>query len=477
MRANFACKSIILFFIMGTGCSKFVEVGPPKHLVVTDNVYSRNDSATAVLLGIYAKMGIGNTSPYRIAFLSGLGGDELTGYAKAQMLQVYTNAIDPATNDYCNSFWDAAYTIIYIANAAYEGCSQSTALDPDVRKQLMAEALFIRAYWYFYLVNFYGDVPLALTTDYKKNQVLSRTPTDKVYDQIIADLTTAQSNLNASYVGQNSISPNNERLRPNKATAAALLARVYLYRGDYTQAEALATTLINASGIYALVEPDQVFLKNSKEVIWQLMPTTSNGTSFNTPEGSGFILNTRPDLEEKSAISPQLMNSFEEGDLRKANWIARYRDETVLPYKDYYYPFKYKVKSGEEQTECSVLFRLAEQYLIRAECRAHLGKLSEAIEDLDVIRKRAGLPLLANTHQDIGQEDLLNAILKERQNELFTEQAHRWFDLKRTGTVDSIMRTVTNAKGGSWKKEMQRWPLPASEIVIDPNLKQNEGYN
>jgi len=119
---------------------------------------------------------------------------------------------------------------------------------------------------------------------------------------------------------------------------------------------------------------------------------------------------------------------------------------------------------------------LGEQCLIRAEARAQQGNLNGAISDLDIIRKRAGLPLIANTNPGISQSVLLTAILHERQVELFTEWGHRWLDLKRTNNVDGVMNTVTTQKGGTWNSDWQWYPITLSELQTAPNLVQNEGY-
>ncbi|HEY4197438.1 MAG TPA: RagB/SusD family nutrient uptake outer membrane protein, partial [Mucilaginibacter sp.] len=118
-------------------------------------------------------------------------------------------------------------------------------------------------------------------------------------------------------------------------------------------------------------------------------------------------------------------------------------------------------------------FRLAEQYLIRAEARSQEGNVSGAQSDLNVIRNRAGL---ANTTAST-QTTLLTAILHERQVEMFTEWGHRWLDLKRTGTVDAVMSLVLPAKGGGgWNPNMALMPLPLGDLQADQNLTQNPGY-
>jgi hypothetical protein len=139
-----------------------------------------------------------------------------------------------------------------------------------------------------------------------------------------------------------------------------------------------------------------------------------------------------------------------------------------------FFPNKYKYKTAPGSTiEYSMILRLAEQYLIRAEARVQQNKLSDAIADLNTIRSRAGLGSIdVNSTKD----QILTAILHERQVELFTE-AQRWFDLKRFGLIDSVMTVVTPQKGGSkWDTNQQYYPIPLTDIQNDNNIVQNQGY-
>src|SRR5690606_24643689 len=127
---------------------------------------------------------------------------------------------------------------------------------------------------------------------------------------------------------------------------------------------------------------------------------------------------------------------FEPSDLRSTEWVR----SKIVSGTEYFYPYKYRVRNtalGESHMEYFVVLRLAEQYLIRAEARVHLGRLTGANSaemDINSIRNRAGLP---NTTAETA-EDLMGAIEQERRSELFTE-GHRWFDLIRTQRTSDIL--------------------------------------
>lgn len=483
-------RSIVLLFaaLFSTmSCKKMVEVDVPGTRIAADNAYSSDVTAIAVLNGMYSRM---SNTPFdasasipNISFWAGLSSDELTLYSgiTPMLTAYYQNNL--SVNSGGSEFWVNAYSYIYSANAAIEGLNKSTSLTSAVKRQLSGEAKFIRAFFYFYLVNLYGDVPLALGTDYATNALLSRSSKEAVYQQIISDLKDAQELLADGFVKEdlrNLYGPSfAERVRPSRPAATALLARVYLYTGDLVRAESAATSLIGNKAYFDLVPLSEVFKKNNKEAVWQLQPVGS--PNVNTPEAYKFVLSYgAPGVNffHPVYLSNSLVTSFETDDQRNVagNWVNVFTNGS----ETYYYPYKYKdvsMGAGVEPTEYSTLLRLGEQYLIRAEARARLGNnLTGAIDDLDAIRGRAGLPLIATTNPAISQSELIDKILHERQVELFTELGHRWLDLKRTDQLDAVMQIETPLKGGIWQTNQKLYPIPVLDIQRAPNLKQNPDY-
>ena len=463
----------LLFACSLAGCAKLAEVAPPVTSTSQSNVYTDDATAASVLTGIYTQISQATFATGSLTSMSlfpGLSADELVPFTpttNAWYIAYYTNALSNS-NTLPADYWSAIYPTVFVANSAIQGLTASTSLTPAVKQQLMGEALFIRAFCYFYLVNLYGDVPLATGTDYTVNALLPRTPKAQVWQQIIADLKQAQGFLSPVYVDATVVNATQERTRPMQAVATALLARAYLYTADWPDAETQASAVINNTALYSLSPIDTVFSKNSSEAIWQLQPVN---TGQNTQDGLLFTLpSSGPDNSDHPVyLSAFLLNAFEPQDQRRTNWI----DSVIVGSTTYYYPYKYKVGIvGAPVTEYTMVLRLAEQYLIRAEARAEQGNIMGAQNDLDTIRNRAGLlPTQAST-----QTDLLTAILHERQAELFTEWGHRWLDLKRTGSLDAVMKVVTPQKGGTWNTDWQWYPILLSELQHDPNLVQNPGY-
>jgi hypothetical protein len=473
---------VILIFFFSISCKKFVEIGPPTTQIVTADVLSNSNTVTSALTAIYTQMFNNNESWY-MAQDQGLLADELKSYSTAQdQLQFYTNSMSAINN---NGNWNNAYNYIYQANALIVGLKSNGNISPAISQQIVGEAKFMRAFWHFYLTNMYGDIPVVTTTDYTINGSIARTPRAQVYTQIISDLIDAETFLNSNYVDVSDTAITTERVRPTKGAAQAMLARTYLYTQKFDSAEAEATLVINNTSLYGLclnlspmMGPSSVFLKNSTEAIWQL--GTPLPASNNTIDAQYFILAAAPSTGDQNSatISSQLMNSFEANDLRKANWIGVYINPTDSSVQ-YFFPYKYQAyNTANPISEYTMVLRLAEQYLIRAEARAQQSNLSGAASDLNVIRNRAGLANISDAIAS-SQSALLTAILHERQVELFTEWGHRWFDLNRTGAINSVMGTpgnVCQAKGGAWNSDWELYPIPQSDIMNDQHLSQNPGY-
>ena len=457
-----------------TSCKKLIEIPPPVGSITTTQVFSSDDQAKSAVAGMYYRM-INiryNYSSGGLTIFPGMSADELIPFdktANSSYVEFLNNKILTSDSYLLTDVWGNVYSTIYAANAILAGLQASTGVHDAVKTELSGEAKFIRAFCDFYLVNLYGDVPLVTSINWHKTGLLSRIPQSQVYDAIIADLKDAEVTLKGDYS-----EGGGQRIVPNKWAARALLARVYLYTGQWANAEAYSGQLIANSGLFAL-EPDlnNVFLTGSQEAIWQfqIVSTAAGGTYNATPEGYIFI----PPVGNSPFVflTGTLLNAFEPNDQRKTNWI----NQMTYLGKTYYYPYKYKVGPDQAKvngpvTEYYMVLRLAEQYLIKAEAEAHGagGGLSAAIVDLNAIRNRAGLPAYSGA---ASTTPLLSAIIHERQVELFAEWGHRWFDLKRLGISTSVLSAD---KGFTVNNNALLYPIPVAEIITDPNLKQNPGY-
>lgn len=470
----FAFGIFIVLLITGNGCKKAIDVGPSITNADASNAFTSNSSAQSVVAGIYSYLSAGSffQGQNSISLCMGLAADELktTSSSSQNFGLLYSNNYSPISPP---TFWTEFYKEIFFCNTTLKGINASEQITPSAKKQLVSELKFFRGFIYFYAVNLYGTPPLTTTDDYQSNNTLSNSTTANVYTQILQDLNDAKAGLSDNSYVDASGAVVTDRVRPNKQVAAAMLARVNLYLQNWKSAENEASELIGNSNYTLVKDLNQVFLKGSTETIFALQPVSKS--YLNTIDGNYLIVNAAYLSTTQLALNDQLTNAFEQKDQRKSKWIGTFTT-TRSPITTFSFANKYKVSSLSTTiavTEYPIAMRLAEQYLIRAEARAQQNNLSGAKDDLNAIRSRAGLdPTLASS-----QTDLLNAILQERRLELFSEWGHRWFDLKRSNNLDNVMSIAAPLKGGSWAPYKAIMPIPPSDIMANPNLKQNPGYN
>jgi hypothetical protein len=445
-----------MFFILtAAGCKKLVQVDEPDDSLSTNTVFSNDSLAQAAVTGLYIKI-MANAKFLLnggMSLFPGLSADELVRTSPLNNEDQFNANAILSSNQLVNvNLWKAAYAYIYQCNICIEALRKSTSVTADIKKRLTGEVQFVRALCYYYLVNLYGPVPLALSTNADVNTLLSRAPEVQVYKQIEADLLAAFDALTGD-------GPNTT---PTRYAVQALLARVYLHLQNWNKAEEMASAVINSGQFMLPDDLSTVFRYDSKEIIFQWAPVADK---MNAAEGFIFI-QPNPGLRPSYKLTDGLLIAFEAGDLRKQYWVKASTGNPV-----YNYPYKYRIfQSSDPPKEYNVVLRLAEQYLVRAEALAHQTRIVDAVADINVIRNRAQLPGISTP---INNDECFQAIEQERRVELFAEWGHRWFDLKRTNRADSILRI---AKGNNWAQPDQLYPIPFSELETAPNLVQNPGY-
>jgi starch-binding outer membrane protein, SusD/RagB family len=443
-------------------CKKLIEIpeNPPAE-ITRQQQFSDSASTISAVAGVYT-YNAGNGFAYSdgaLTYCTGLSSDELTYSQTDDKQEFYSYTLTPLNMGVPN-LWANPYQGIYQVNDILSGITNNSGLSASFVKQITGEMEVVRALYYFNLVNLFGDVPLVTTTNYGATEHIPKTPVATVYHQIMTDLADARTKLTAAYPVY-LLGVSSERARPNLYVALTMLAKVNLYQGNWQNAYNEADSVIN-SGMYDLKDTplNGVFLDGSAEAIWQIPEHT---TYTGVADGQNFL----PYYPGAAVIYPlttSLVSAFEPGDQRFQNWVA----SSVTGTNTAYYPFKYKNRQPITPLEDQMIFRLAEVYLIRAEAAAHLSNLPQALADINIIRARAGLAAVSAT----SQADVLNAVMHERQIELFCEWGNRWYDLKRTGTAVTVLGTEKT--GFSVNAEL--YPLPQTQIQLDNLLTQNPGY-
>jgi hypothetical protein len=367
------------------------------------------------------------------------------------------------------------------------------SMNEALKNRCVAEARFIRGLIYFDMVRAWSGVPLVTTTTPELN--LQRSSAEEIYEVIINDLDFAAENLplKSEYAAE-------DMGRATSGAAKALLTRVYLFRGDFVNAETYAMDVIN-SAQYGLesqfTDANSVDGNNGIESVFEIgaLPienTSAGGNQYANTQGvrgtpnRGWGFN-RPSLD--------LRNSFESGDPRLKGTIIdlgdvidgieilgdgstpdeTFDDEGNLIEVECY---NRKVWVPGETTITQFghhrrLIRYADVLLMAAEALNENNKPNDALTYLNMVRERARegnteiLPDIATTNQG----ELRDLIMRERRHELALE-GHRFWDLVRTGKASAVLGSFGFVQG---KHELL--PIPQSEIDISQGaLSQNPNW-
>jgi tetratricopeptide (TPR) repeat protein len=445
MKANPIHTAFFLALLfLSASCKKYLEETPNNALPTESSITDAN-TARAAVIGAYDRL-----QGYYASSFPTLGtittDNVIFNGTLSEYLQLDQNAI-PTDNVITVAAYQGMYRAINSANsviAALPGINDPllTAAEKD---KLLGEAYFIRALSYFDLARGWGGVQLQLqpTTDLQALKGVKRSTLDQTYDQVLADLTQAEQLLPEDATTRN---------RAQKSTARALRARLHLYRKQWSEAESYATQVISNTK-YALVKPYKAFFtapfQTTESVLELAYSVNDRNTYWNLwyPSSAGGQFTLKP----SDALIAKLNNPA----------IGGTRNTLIAGTGTTVYGVLYNTTATG--TDPSYVIRIAELYLIRAEARAQLNKLTEAAADLNAIRARADVPPTTATTK----EALLQAIEDENGIE-FAFEAHRWFDLVRTERAGAVL--------GLNNKNFWLFPIPYSDVLSDPDVTQNPGY-
>jgi hypothetical protein len=433
---------IILLSI--TSCKKFLEE-TPNNALPTETAITDAGTVRAAIIGAYDRL-----QEYYAASYPTLGtittDNVVFNGTLSQYLQLDQNAI-PTDNVITVAAYQGIYRAINSANSviAYVPAVNDPTLSNAEKDRILGEAYFIRALSYFDLARGWGGVQIQLepTTSLDGLKGIKRSTLDQTYDQVLADLVRAEALLPEDATTRN---------RAQKSTVFALRARLHLYREQWADAENYATQVIN-NPKFALVKPYNAFFtapfQSTESVLELAFSPNDRNTFWNLwyPSSAGGQYTLKP--------SEALVNKLNDP------LVGGSRKSLIAGTGNAVYGVLYN--TAGTSTDPAYLIRISELYLIRAEARAHLGKLTEAAADLNTIRLRAEVP----PTQASTQAALLLAIEAENAVE-FAFEAHRWFDLTRTGRAEAVL--------GLSNRNFWLFPLPLSDVQSDPDLTQNPGY-
>jgi tetratricopeptide (TPR) repeat protein len=435
-----------------SSCKKALEISPVDTIEQSKALLTSKDVEVA-LVGAYSELGSRNLYGGRAFLMADFlaNTNAIEWYGTYEELTQTINKQLLKTNTFVNNVWAAGYTAINDANNVLSAISK---VDAAKKNKVEGEAKFIRGAVYFDLVRLYGKayndgspatnlgVPIVLTptTAVTDDSYVTRATVAAVYAQAIADLTDAEAKL-----------PATNGFFATKLSAAGMLARLYLQMGNYAAAGAAANRVIT-SGNYSLTSSYTAAFPtmgsspglNTTEDVFSIQVTTLTGfNGYNefygssTYGGRGDAVISQSWIDANYVGSDDRVNAFyDDGDMFTSKYANPYGNVSII--------------------------RLAEMYLIRAECNVRLAPAAPIggrtpLQDLSIVRGRAGLTTTNAT---------LANILSERKLELAFEGF----------ALNDAKRTQTNIGSIAWNANNLVFPIPQIEMDANKNLVQNPGY-
>lgn len=462
-----------------TSCQGLLDKAP-QNKISLEETFQDIESATVALSGAYRSL-------YELDYLSGnrllypdvAGGNiKYAKLTKTRILDVYGLAADPVEGE-MNATYSHLYSILNNLNNIITKVPSITNGTERTRTRLVAEATALRAMVHFDLVQLYAQ-PYTYTSDASHAGIIlnlkpilvseSQRPRQTVaecYEAIIEDLNQSLVLFENSTAIWTSGSSKNYM---NPSVVQALLARVYLNKGDWQQAYTFANTIISSNAFSLYTNQNYVMAwtqKNTSESIFEVsVPTNYTGTSL----GSYFDASTI-DLSSsyvQMAATNDLLELYSATDIRNKSNLY-----TTVTISGTPYSFCNKYNRGEANSKGIKVLRLSEMVLIRAEAAAHLNNFTQAYQDLNTIRQRADTA--ATALQGSNQQELLNLIYLERRKELCYE-GFLMLDLARTKQNLNRMDCQGLRCQMAYPSNYFILPLPATTVLVNPLISQNPGY-
>lgn len=473
------------FLISSCGEDKYLDLYPETSLS-EGTFYNTLPELQAAVDDIYRQMGRlydagGIPSLYGSLFSDdGAVVAQLAGIPIHQPIDEHQIA---SSNSAVQDAWDVAYNVIYICNNAIRQINiTEIEIDPALKSRMLAEATLIRSLAYFNLVRAYGAVPLIteVISPTEAYDYLRESP-EKVYRQIVADLSAAKEALPESYSGA-------DVGRVTRYSAAAVLAKVHMTTGNM-QAAGTELEFIMNSGQFSL-DANGDGTVNTADYLYIFAPETKNcrasvleaqylagpnavnsghqlafapySDAFNHPLIQGSV--TRGGGYNTPTVD--LAEEFEPGDPRKeVTIVPGFPNLSTGTFIDYPFTLKYFDPNWFNPGQNFEIIRYADILLMYAEVSGDASYLNQ-------VRERVGLVPFGSADYPSDQYPTLElAIEHERRMELSLE-FHRFFDLVRTGRAAAVMQ----GKVPGFSSEKLLFPIPLYAIDVNPGLTQNPGY-
>jgi hypothetical protein len=482
MKNIYTIISVVLMFLT-TSCEDFLDKSP-NGVLSTSNFYQSEDDAVAAVNAAYTPLS--GFWLENIAFEKDILSDDAV---KGQGIDLaaltnFDNLNFNAGDGVVATLWGAFYQGIHYCNLVLD-YTPAIDMDENVKNRVLGEAYFLRAFYYYNLAIRFGGVPLVRTT-LGADKTPAKSTIDETWLFIEEDLLAAAEKLPLkSGYGAGDIG------RADKGAALSLLGTAYLFHQKWQESFDAFKKVIDSKEYSLLPQFGNLFkpeYDNGPESVFETQSkggedaAYSNGFNFwvrprngSTIFGLGFCMPTQ-----------DLVNEFEANDPRLRYTVIRDGDIISEEVKDYPFQAAWAPETGmscgkyvvdvpvgvyaEKHEQNMKNIRYAEVLLGYAEAAFRVGNKSEAAAKINMVRARARGGNTSVLPDVSSSDDLFKAIVHERRVELALE-GKRYFDLVRWELAESEL-----GASGYQPARKGLYPIPQTELDVNPNLKQNAGY-
>lgn len=437
--------SVVTLFLVS--CEDFLNKTPESSYSV-DNSYNSQADFEYAIAGVYAAQQELFTDKGKWFGVMSERSDDIRYDSNMQYHKygTFTDGDDESTG---NTFWASFWKIINRSNIVLGRINDITFIDKDVQNYIAGEAYALRGWAYYTLGWVFGGMPLIddYTLSATEIMQIKRSTQEETFAFAESDFKQAIELLPERWDTENAG-------RITKYAAMAGLARLYMFRSEFSEAKPLLQEIIN-SGIYAMASNyedcfnDRCDNDPNNDRVWEIQFTEGElgeGCSLQGGILRGSDIFPYSSNEEGSKVSKNMVDAYEDGDLRKDVSIITGLSRGGVVDNEYYYPQKYAhytyaPKSSSDWANNIPIVRYTDVLLMYAEClneEAYVAN-GEAFEILNEVRSRAGLSALTSTVIS-NQVDFRNALIHERRVE-FAFEGLRWHDLLRWNIAQEVMNT------------------------------------
>jgi len=512
-------KIILSFLLITTfGCSDDFLDRPSLSQIAEDNFWQSEEDAFLALNGLYSNLQS-----------SSLYGGSLNGW---QGFPGFDNLGDNAFNQFkwegpgifmegsltpdagpIRAIWTDSYQGIFLANSIIEQVDliSTDLIDQETKNELLAQAQFIRALHYFNLLVYWEEVPLITEVQSVDEAFVAKSSSEEIYNQIVNDLSFASENLPESF-------PSEQFGFATKGAALSLFARVQLYHQVYEGDNGVINLTNQVMGLGYSLHPNYANLftpenENSQEIIFSVRffreQGTNNAETFSatfagTPKvdqrpmpnlvndyyaTDGLPIDQSPlfDPENESANRDPRATAtiYFDGDLFLTDINRFFTGNSPTNYAMRKYIRREEtnsqgVRSFQPGSQDFYVIRYADVLLMRAEALAETGDAAGAIELVNQVRNRVGMPNVENVEGMVGADQMVEIVRHERRVELALEGL-RFMDLKRWNEVENAFTRAVQDPVGPYNPQYlgersEAFPIPQNEIDVNPELTQNPAW-